>query len=154
MEVINKVFVSKEISIKLEDLKFREPCIAYRWWDSELEDWSNNLSPAIDGCDSSAVFELVNNNNPNLIAVPTWEQVLEWFREKGFRGYIEQKVAGDFGFVIHIKNLENPAGEPWKRISYFTKHFKTYQEAMVELVNQLIILYECDKKIDRWMTEV
>lgn len=145
MDLINKIFVSTEISLKLVDLSFREPCIAYRWCDSELGDWSDNLIPAIDGCDSSAIFDPVDNHNPNIIAIPTWDQVLEWFREKGFRGYVEQKVAGDFGFVIYVKNLENPAGEPWKRISYFTKHFETYQGAMSELVNQLIALYECDR---------
>lgn len=141
METINKIFVTKEISTKLVDLGFKEPCIAYRWWDDDLDDWSDKLSPAVNGCDSDSNFDMVNNSNPNIITVPTWEQVLQWFCEKGFRGYIEQKVAGDFGFVIYIKNLENPASKPWNRLSYFTKHFGTYQEAMSELVNQLIVLY-------------
>lgn len=47
---------------------------------------------------------------------------------KGIRVFVEQKAAGDFGFVIYIKTGD--AGKPWNRHSFFTQHFDTYTSAL------------------------
>lgn len=64
---------------------------------------------------------------------PTQSLLQKWLREVyKIRIYITQKVAGDFGFEIYIpnSNKEKIAGKPWERVSYFTQHYSTYEEAL------------------------
>ena len=62
---------------------------------------------------------------------PTQALLQKWLIEvHNIRVYPTQKIAGDFGFDIYIKNEENPAGSPFKRVSYFTQHFNSYEAAL------------------------
>ena len=79
----------------------------------------------------------------NVIKKPTprilFQQAFRFFREKyNIRGFITQKVAGDFGFEIYVPNKENPIGKPFNRIGEFTKHFKTFEEAQIACLKKLI----------------
>lgn len=70
-----------------------------------------------------------------LAFAPTQDILQKWLREEcKIRVFVEQKVAGDFGFVIYVVNpvKENIAGRPWIKESHFTKHFSTYEEALEE----------------------
>jgi hypothetical protein len=74
----------------------------------------------------------------------TQDLLQKWLREvHNIRVYPTQKIAGDFGFEIYIKNEENPAGSPFKRVSYFTQHFNSYEEAiekgLQEALNLIIL---------------
>ena len=60
-------------------------------------------------------------------------ELQKWLREDHkIRVFPEQKTAGDFGFKIYVQNpeVEKRAGVPWIRISYFTHHFPTYEDAL------------------------
>ena len=61
-----------------------------------------------------------------IYTAPTQSLLQKWLREvHNIRVYPTQKIAGDFGFEIYIKNEENPAGSPFKRVSYFTQTILT-----------------------------
>lgn len=65
-------------------------------------------------------------------AIPTFEQVFEWFREKGFQSHIEYTLDNSM-FKIHISGLFLQTKD---------SYFKTYEEAREALVNKLIEFYE------------
>lgn len=74
--------------------------------------------------------------------VPTWEQVFEWFRNKGFYAYIKKKSIPDryifyieYGLTIYSK--ENLRDEMLP---------KTYEEARKQLVEKLIELCKDENK--------
>jgi hypothetical protein len=86
----------------------------------------------------------LSNNLYVVYARPTQALLQKWLREvHNIRVYPTQKIAGDFGFEIYIKNEENPAGSPFKRVSYFTQHFNSYEEAiekgLQEALNLIIL---------------
>lgn len=73
----------------------------------------------------------LSNNLYAAYARPTQALLQKWLIEvHNIRVYPTQKIAGDFGFDIYIKNEENPAGSPFKRVSYFTQHFNSYEAAL------------------------
>ena len=73
--------------------------------------------------------------------IPTQSLLQKWLREvHNIRVYPTQKIAGDFGFDIYIKNEENPAGSPFKRVSYFTQHFNSYEAALEEGLQEALTL--------------
>lgn len=91
---------------------------------------------SVDGFDMS-------NNSYEVYSAPTQSHLQCWLRETHkIRVLIVQKIAGDFGFEIYVPNKENPSGKPWKRLSFFTIHHKTYENALEEG------LYESLKLID------
>lgn len=74
-------------------------------------------------------------------AIPTWEQVFEWFREKGFIGAIEYKdfySENNYEYAYCITNKLD------KKTYHSIGHSitKTYEEAREELVNKLIEIYK------------
>lgn len=57
----------------------------------------------------------------------------QWLRgEHKIRVYVENKVAGDFGFTIYIPNPDKGEciGRPWIKQPHYTLHFKTYEKAL------------------------
>lgn len=74
------------------------------------------------------------------ISLPTWEQVLEWFRNKGFIGTVEYKDFYsennyEYAFCI-INKLDKKTYH-----SIGNSITKTYEEAREALVNKLIEVY-------------
>lgn len=83
----------------------------------------------------------LSNNLYAAYARPTQALLQKWLREvHNIRVYPTQKIAGDFGFEIYIKNEENPAGSPFKRVSYFTQHFNSYEAALEEGLQEALNL--------------
>lgn len=110
------LFVTYKIALELQKLGFDENVL--RYYDDETKEF----------CDVMKI-----------IKAPLYQQAFRFFREKyNIRGFITQKVAGDFGFEIYVPNKENPVGKPFNRIGEFTKHFKTYEEAQIACVRKLI----------------
>lgn len=100
----------------------------YNWFDA-------NKNPFIEEEPiewESSVIKNFNRGDKNQISRPTQSLLQRWLREvHKIRVYVENKTAGDFGFIIYTLNSpELCAGQPWVRNSYFTLHFKTYEEAL------------------------
>ena len=134
-----------EIAKKLKEIGFNEPCLVENV-ETHSEDY--NFINFKEEMYSEAIVlledvELVSNKDledkldiyKNFVlrtAIPTWEQVLEWFKSKGFHSHIEYTSDNDM-FKISIFGILLQTG-----ISYF----KTYEEAREELVNKLIEVYK------------
>ena len=130
-------FVTYEIALKLKELGFNEPCFGYY---KPIKDWMMkgnkfNSEPHFHGCnwpnnESTFYFMYVQNSfgdrdsivkNSEFtkaiknIAVPLWQQVVDWFREK-------------HNIIIEILSY-NCYGE------YIGTHFKYIIDKMLEKEN-------------------
>ena len=72
-------------------------------------------------------------------AIPTWEQVLEWFISKGFIGTIVCFRDASLNKPIYIFEIKDEKGY---LISSSKNITEKYEEAREALVNKLIELYE------------
>lgn len=85
----------------------------------------------------------------DIILRPEQYLLQQWLREEHrIRVFVENKVAGDFGFVIYITNPEKEkmAGTPWIRISHFTLHFSTYELALEQGLTEGLKLIEIESE--------
>lgn len=79
-------------------------------------------------------------NDGYFTLLDSWDDVLNYFRDRHkLRGFPTQKVAGDYGFEIYVPGAD-PAALPFKRLSYFTQHFRDYYGALEACVKELIKL--------------
>jgi hypothetical protein len=89
MENLKDLFVSKEISIKLKEKGFDEPCLAvYRggslYFDKMICGYASDLSEKTDFSTNSDFDKnfLVNKTDKNYwITAPMKNQVIDWFRD-------------------------------------------------------------------------
>lgn len=132
-----------DIAEQLKEIGFNEGTLFYRFSD----DTDLKLRVANDvSLGYVLTIEDVEQFNYNrrgfYLSIPTWEQVLEWFRTKGFYAYIKKKSIPDryifcieYGLTIYSK--ENLRDELLP---------KNYEEARKELVEKLIELYKDGSK--------
>ena len=126
-----------EIAKELKEIGFDEPCI-----------FSYSEGIGITACLRYGSGEepyisdfIVGGNTPNspYIDLPTYEQVFEWFREKGFESYIRLESHAHFDegnyyyFEITKSNLRQL---DWQG------DFDDYNESREELVKALIQTYK------------
>lgn len=75
-------------------------------------------------------------------AIPTWEQILEWFRNKSFIGTIEyEDFYSDDNTCYYGYRITNKSGD----ILFYSPNYRsyeTYEEAREALVNKLVEFYE------------
>ncbi len=80
-------------------------------------------------------IELINYNTKGFyVSIPTWEQALAWFREKGYYGNIEATSKGTSAYIFYPE-LDN--GEFWE-----FAYEETYEIAHELLLLKLIDLYK------------
>lgn len=80
-------------------------------------------------------IELINYNTKGFyVSIPTWEQALAWFREKGYYGNIEATSKGTSAYIFYPE-LDN--GEFWE-----FAYEETYEKAHELLLLKLIDLYK------------
>lgn len=121
--------VSVDISKKLRDIGFDLPC-AFVLMNKD------RLGFTTEGESNYHLFEdldLNSNLNSSLVCVPTFEQVFEWFREKGFRISLENHEDSTKFMFYNMKINEG---------KHFKGEFSSYEKAMEALVNKLIEVYE------------
>lgn len=123
--------VPLEIAIKLKEIGFDEPCI-----------FSYSEGIGITACLRYGSGEepyisdfIVGGNTPNspYIDLPTYEQVFEWFREKGFRISSENHEDSTKFMFYNMKINEG---------KHFKGEFSNYEEAREALVKALIQTYK------------
>lgn len=74
------------------------------------------------------------------VSVPTWEQVFEWFREKGYHGIIAVRYEdGDDQYSYYIELLDELI------IDFNQANPLTYEEAREALVKALIQTYKSEQ---------
>ena len=114
---MTKEFLTYELTLKLKEVGFNEPCMGY--YDCERD------------------LKLVPNKNKFLsceYAAPLYQQVFKWFREKyGLEGVIQK--AEDFTWYKWKINQYNENGK--KQVSGCYE-YKTYEESDLACLNKLI----------------
>ena len=124
-----------DIAKQLKEIGFNENTLFYRLsGDTDLK-----LSVADDvSLDYTLTVEDVEQFNYNrrgfYLSIPTWEQVFEWFRAKGFHGVVEYEGSGIFTFRYIIMGTPSAASS---RKKYFS-----YNEARKQLLIELVKVYK------------
>ena len=146
------LLVSVEIAKKLKKIGFNEPCLVKNV-ETHSEDY--NFINFKEEMYSEAIVlledvEFVNNKDLKdklgiykdfvlRTAIPTWEQVFEWFRNKGLVAVIataEVLNEGDPQYYASVDDIKK--GGYYYDIGYA----KNYEEARELALNKLIELYE------------
>lgn len=90
---MNKQFVNYEISLKLKELGFVEPCMGLYYIENKKFSKTNYSHSNI------------VKSNDYIIDAPLWQQVIDWFREK-HNVIISNKYIGTIGkYEIYIYNM-------------------------------------------------
>lgn len=130
--------VPLEIAEKLRNIDFNEKC--YFYYDITLQ---RVLYPVEEENRFEERFRFVkdwNDSFKDCISLPTWEQMFEWFRNKGFIGNIIYYFDNYKNKPLYIGQITTNKDA---RILYSSAGIiEIYEEAREELVNKLIKIYE------------
>ena len=78
-------------------------------------------------------LDLNSNSESSLVCIPTYEQVFEWFREKGFRIFLENHEDST-KFMFYNMGINEG--------KHFKGEYSNYEEAREALVKELIQTYK------------
>ena len=122
---------------KLKEVGFNEPCLYYS---SEAISGMEYQCIEIEERIHNEVYNVVElrelkyfnyNKTKGCTSLPTWEQVLEWFRGKGFIGVVYYRYRiEDKGFSYEIIGT-----------SKLFPIYNTYEEAREALIKEIINIY-------------
>ena len=130
--------VPLEIAKELKEIGFNEPCI-----------FSYSEGIGITACLRYGSGEepyisdfIVGGNTPNspYIDLPTYEQVFEWFREKGYHGVIAARGEDGENEYSYCIDYLNELSSDFEQDSHLT-----YEEAREALVKALIRTYKSEQ---------
>ena len=129
--------VPLEIAKELKTIGFNKPChfyfLYYHGWEMLKKRGDEYGFITSNSC---RAYVVENHNGIGNLSIPTWEQVLEWFREKGFMiTLINYEDESKFSFF----NMKIKGGV------YYAGAFYTYEEARGELVKTLIKTYKTNE---------
>lgn len=119
--------VSLEIAKELKEIGFKEKCLCY--W----HEYFHRIECSTDDEDRLCPEHYDYNTDESTTSLPTWEQVFEWFREKGYHGVIAVRYEdGDDQYSYRIEFLD-------ELITDFNEaNPLTYEDAREALVKALI----------------
>jgi hypothetical protein len=130
--------VSLEIAIKLKEIGFDKPSpfvlqygevqilTCYDFWHAGVID----IEVTIDK-------DLERVNSDETTVVPTWEQVFEWFRSKGYHGVIAARGEDGENEYSYCIDYLNELSSDFEQDSHLT-----YEEAREALIKALIRTYK------------
>nr|DAM39286.1 MAG TPA: hypothetical protein [Caudoviricetes sp.] len=136
------LYIAKE----LKEIGFDEPCLVvyHEVFDEEMIfisfDDSYYYYADLSNCSQRTNSEMgkdileVGKHYSYACSLPTWEQALAWFREKGYYGNIEATSKGTSAYIF-FPELDN--GEFWE-----FAYEETYEKARELLLLKLIDLYK------------
>ena len=135
--------VSLEIAKELKEIGFNKKTMFYFFSADTTFKFSISEDIPLDYILPIGDVELDNYNRKGFYAsIPTWDQVFEWFREKGFESYIRLESHAHFDegnyyyFEITKSNLRQL---DWQG------DFDDYNEAREALVKALIRTYKSEQ---------
>lgn len=137
-----KWLVPVEIAEKLKEIGFDEPCLVYSAKHLQIskdlfiafKDKAEATSIYLKGCEqyTNSYFKR-RIKNINIFSIPTWGQVLEWFRNKGLFSYVDKLTLTKNKeiYKFYIKDVNNIISDA----------FNSYEEAREALIEKLIEIY-------------
>ena len=138
--------VPLEIAKELKEIGFNEYCPFFVYPNDDEVFISGTVTVEEDWLDEDNYGEVIIDlsvtecgkfNKLNFQTIPTWEQVFEWFREKGYHCIIAVRcgeVEEEYSYRIeHINELI---------IDFDQANPLTYEEAREALVKELIQIYK------------
>ena len=143
--------VPLDIAIKLKEIGFNEPTL-FHYYENDFDVTIETNSYYDEGEAQgylhfyiSAFKEESFNRDKKCISLPTWEQVFEWFREKGFDSYIglENHPYPDEGIYYYFE-ISKPTLYSINQL-VFQGDFDDYNEARESLVKALIQTYKSEQ---------
>ena len=130
-----------DIAFMLERIGFDEKCLfVYR--KSDEKKFKMDLDKVFEDTSEYYFEDLESYEEAPLLCIlcPTWEQVFEWFREKGYHGIIAvryEDVDSEYSYRIeHLNDLI---------IDFDQANPLTYEEAREALVRSLIQTYKSEQ---------
>jgi|SRR5690606_2092679 len=151
MENYSKIynqFVPYNLSVKLKELGFDEPCLCYfnkqdnnqLWQDLDSGYYRNSIVSR----GNLLWGDIYDNRN---VSAPLWQQAFDWFREKGYESEINRNIPEmesrgfkKYSFYIWSEKT-NPRGNFTDRK---LNSVDTYEEARQACLEKLIELYSKD----------
>lgn len=140
-----------EIAKKLKEIGFNEACPFIVYPNDDEVVVSGTVTVEEDWLDEDNYGEVIIDlpisqcntfNKLNFQTIPTWEQVFEWFREKGYESYIglESHPYPDEGIYYYFE-ISKPNLYRINQLA-FQGDFDDYNEAREALVKALIRTYK------------
>ena len=149
-------FISYELALKLKELGFKEECFGFYETLKKVGDgycfnnyamWggiSQNISES-DDCNLYITTNELYGYYDNILRAPLYQQVFDWFREKGYDTTILRTppemvgkgVIKTYSYFIW-KEDNNPRG--------VQEYKNTYEEARLACLKKLIEIYEQTRK--------
>ena len=131
--------VPLDIAQELKAIGFDEPChflfLYYHGWEMLKKRGDEYGFITSNNC---RAYVVENHNGIGKLSVPTWEQVFEWFRSKGYHGVIavgdESGEVNEYSYCI---DYLNELSSDFEQDSHLT-----YEEAREALVKALIQTYK------------
>ena len=122
--MIKKLFVSRELALKLKEVGFDEPCIKYYLTKDSTATTINGADKFLEGFNYNSIA--------NRISVPMYQHVIDWFREN--HNIMIEITLEKYHYKIELKNnLESVY-----RNYNFSKEY--YYEALAKSIEEALEL--------------
>ena len=123
-----------EIAKELKEIGFKEKCLCY--W----HEYFHRIECSTDDEDRLCPEYYDYNTDESTTSLPTWEQVFEWFREKGYHGVIAARGEDGENEYSYCIDYLNELSSDFEQNSHLT-----YEEAREALVKALIRTYKSEQ---------
>ena len=123
--------VPLEIAKKLKEIGFKEKCLCY--W----HEYFHRIECSTDDEERLCPEYYDYNTDESSTSLPTWEQVFEWFRERGYHGIIAARGEDGENEYSYCIDYLNELSSDFEQDSHLT-----YEEAREALVKALIQTYK------------
>ena len=138
--------VSLDIAKKLKEIGFNEYCPFFVYPNDDEVFISGTVTVEEDWLDEDNYGEVIIDlsvtecgkfNKLNFQTIPTWEQIFEWFRSKGYHGVIAARGEDGENEYSYCIDYLNELSSDFEQDSHLT-----YEEAREALVKALIRTYK------------
>lgn len=137
MNSLEEEFIPNDLALAMREIGFDEPCLKYKWNDTERSLWMSNSSKPNSYHFQDFWKEIdFSGNDIFTISIPTYSQCFKWFRERKMLGLINPiDDWNSWSFSILSEDCMSPFFEMSQGLEY-----KSFEEAQLECLKQLIKL--------------
>ena len=131
---MEKEFVPYELTVKLKELGFNEPCLGYYAGDILCTGQPQEMH-----LDKDGNYKKTKTESYPIIAAPTYSQAFRWFREKhDLVSWITRRAGFHKEYSWYISNFNNDDPNEYQ----FDSHIETYEETELACLDKLIEIVE------------